>query len=61
MALKALDIPYSFYDESFTNYSGSVRAGYCTSVPVWIHAMINWRCAAAGHSFNCVGGLVPAC
>ncbi len=22
MALKALDIPYSFYDESFTNYSG---------------------------------------
>jgi len=23
VALKALDIPYSFYDESFTNYSGS--------------------------------------
>ncbi len=25
MALKALDIPYSFYDESFTNYSGQAH------------------------------------
>ena len=26
MALKALDIPFSFYDESFTNYSGARQA-----------------------------------
>ena len=26
LCLKALDIPYSFYDESFTNYSGSRQA-----------------------------------
>ncbi len=26
LALKALDIPYSFYDESFTNYSGARQA-----------------------------------
>ncbi len=26
MTLKSLDIPYSFYDESFTNYSGSRQA-----------------------------------
>ncbi len=26
MCLKALDIPYSFYDESFTNYSGARQA-----------------------------------
>jgi len=47
VALKALDIPYSFFDESFTNFYGSVGAWRhydrsCVSKRSDIQAFLNW-------------------
>ncbi|WP_254512862.1 phage portal protein [Anatilimnocola floriformis] len=53
LALKALDIPYSFFDESFTTYSGARQAllQYEDSAKIkrqdlqaLLSAMLRWRC-----------------
>lgn len=51
-ALKGLDIPYSFYDESFTNYSGSRQALLMyeqsaaekrKNLGIWLDSITAWR------------------
>ena len=44
VALKSLDIPFSFYDESHTNYSGQRRPGSSTTNPLITSARTTGRC-----------------